>query len=92
MKTKDLVLLELHTDSDSPMIGTLLAVKADSLTEFTERLSKVLSEHFDADEVELINPEKAFETIFTKQVVEIGVRINNYDYVHNIQILETFIY
>jgi hypothetical protein len=85
MRTKHLTLIEVGSDADSPMIGTLLNVQES-------RLTSVLEEHFDADKVKLIQPKKAYEEIFTNQVsTEIKVIVNG-DFESNIQILETWVY
>lgn len=92
MRTKHLTLIEVGSDADSPMIGTLLNVQEKQLDEFKSRLTSVLEEHFDADKVKLIQPKKAYEEIFTNQVsTEIKVIVNG-DFESNIQILETWVY
>ena len=94
MRTKNVTILEVATDSDSPMIGTLLNVKSDLLGDFTARVAKALQEHFDANEVELIEPEKAFNEIFTNQVsAQMRVIVDgDEDYEYLIQFYETWLY
>ena len=88
--------MEVSTDSDSPMIGTLLNVNSNSLGDFTARVAKALGEHFDANEVELIEPEKAFNELFTNQVsaqMRVIVDVDDdEDYQYFIQFYETWLY
>ena len=92
MKTKNITILEVSTDSDSPMIGTLLNVNSNSLGDFTARVAKALGEHFDANEVELIEPEKAFNELFTNQVSAKMRVIVDEEYQYCIQFYETWLY
>ena len=97
MRTKHLTLIEVGSDADSPMIGTLLNVEEKQLDVFKSRLTRVLEGHFDADKVKLIQPKKAYEEIFTEEIftnqfsTEIKVIVNG-DFESNIQILETWVY
>jgi len=86
---KHFTLLELATDADSPMIGTIDNVTNDKIgiQFFKERIEKAIAEHFDTNEFELSNVPDMFVAI---PYEDMKVIIDGIEY--EIRILETWIY
>lgn len=87
---KHFTVLELGSDAESPMIGTIDNVPntPQGIDSFKERLMIALEEHFDSDDIHFL---QEFPDMFTGSPYEdITISIDDIEY--EIRILETWIY
>ncbi len=86
---KHFTILEIGSDVESPMIGTIDNVTNDKIGKqlFKERLITAISEHFDAKDFNY----DEIPDLFTGSAYEdMGVEVDGFNY--EIRILETWVY